>query len=140
MKKGFFLTVLTAVLLSLPIAAEESSSSNTSPYSYENIPIYQVQDGPDFYLVIYAKYGAGAGKVTIPKSWAKADKDTAAKLKFRQLPGNMNPYMTVIKKDGSFYKVYITVSLNRSNSVWGKVPNGAKADDANKTTLEDIQL
>jgi len=141
MKRNFFFTVFLVWLFSTPVFAQESgkTAKYTSPFFYENVPVYQILNAPEAYVVIYAKYGAGVGKTVIPKSWTKGNITNPAKLVFRQLPPTLNPYMTVIKKDGEFYKVYLTVPLSRLNSVWGEVPSGTKLEGADKTTL-DLQL
>jgi hypothetical protein len=143
MKKGFFITAfITIVLFATPVFGQDGNltEKNTSPFTYANIPIYQILDAPDAYIILYAKYGKDTGQTAIPKSWAKAGNDNPAKLVFRKLPPTLNPYMTIIRKDGVFYKVYLTLPLERSNSIWGHAPNGIKIDNPDKANLDDLQL
>ena len=135
------LLVLFAILTAFSVAAfaeEEKSSDGWSPLSYVNIPVLKVLEGTEGYVVIYQKNHTGVGNTVIPKAWAKGDVENPKKLKFRKLkPGLLKPYMTVVKKDGEFHRVILTLPMNKSHEVWGSTRN---IEGADKDTLEELAL
>ena len=50
----------------------------------------------------------------------------------------MNSYMTVIKRDGSFERVLLTLPVSRAAPVWGVADSTVKVDDADKDSLEIV--
>ena len=133
-KRLLLLAVLTFGLL-LPVLAQEKVSESTthvwdhgdniSSISYRNARIYKILDSKDAYIVLYEKGSTQVGTTIIPKSWAK---DQPRALLFRNKPAELDPYMTVMYQNGEFYKIWITVSPNRLNSVWGVANSGTKVD------------
>lgn len=107
-----------------------------SKLSYHNVIVYKVLDQKDAYIVMYAKGHRDVGTVTVPKKWY----DTKpSKLSFRALPKGMSPYMTVIKKEGTFDRVILTLPVDHSiSTVWGIADPGTVVDDADKETLEMV--
>lgn len=142
--KKLLMILTAAVCLTAAAAAQSSSGSkpiwdhgdNVSKMSYQNVDIYRVLDGRDAYVVLYACPGLKIGKCVIPKSWAKQQNGTARKLEFRKKPAGLNPYMTVIKEDGNFLKVWLTVPPSKLDSVWGFLPAGTKIEGTDAETLE----
>ena len=94
---------------------------NVSNLSYRVVPVFKIYDQPDAYVILYEMQGAKVGQTVIPKSWTH---ETPRRLEFRRLPAGVTTYLTVIYKDGEFYKAILTAPTDRGNSVWGVVPNG----------------
>lgn len=134
--------ILAVLLLALSVVvssfAEDTKpiwdkGDNVSDISYTNVRIYKVLDQLDSYIVLYEKGGVGIGQAVLPKKWFK---ESPRKLEFRTKPGNLNPYMTVIKKGGEFYKVWLTVPINRNNSAWGIAKSGTTVNGTDAETLD----
>lgn len=139
--KRFIASLLVSFVIVLSSVAQENQNSkpiwdhgdNVSSITYQNVQVYKIYDAKDAYVVVYAKSGIKVGQVSIPKDWAKT---TPRKLEIRNKPVKLSPYMTVIKQNGEFLKVWLTVPLNKLDSMWGVLPNGAQLDDLNKESLE----
>lgn len=139
--KRFITALLVSFVIVLSSVAQENQNSkpiwdhgdNVSDITYQNVQIYKIYDSKDAYVVLYAKGGINVGQVTIPKSWAKT---MPRKLEFRNKPVKLSPYMTVIKQNGEFLKVWLTIPSNRLDSIWGVLPNGAQISDVDKESLE----
>ncbi len=142
--KKLLIILAAAVCLSVSVSAEESSSStpiwnhgdNVSKITYQNVQVMRILNGRDAYVVLYARPGIKMGKCVIPKSWAKATKDSPRKLVFRKKPAGLDSYMTVIKEDGEFKKVWLTLPPNKIDSIWGHIPAGVKIEGTDAETLE----
>lgn len=138
--KKILLALALTFCISLPFFAQDSNSSkaiwdhgdNVSPLTYQNVEIYRVMDAKDAYVVLYAKGGVHVGQVTLPKAWIK---ETPKKLVIREKAKKVSPYMTVIKKDGEFLKVYLNISTDKRDPIWGVMPNGASIEGSDATTL-----
>ena len=97
-----------------------------------------VQTGKEAFVVLYQKGKYGVGNTTLPKKWAQGTKEEGPKLRMRVLPGGkLKPYLTVVKNDGEFKYVILTMPLKKSNSAWGVVENGVQLD-TEKDTLESL--
>ena len=140
--KKILAAALLAVLLVLPTFAEDSAEKtkpiwdhgdNVSELSYQNVKIYRILDQKDSYVVLYAKNGVGIGQAVVPKKWFK---ESPRKLSFRTKPSTISPYMTVIKKNGEFYKVWLTLPLSRNDSTWGVVEDGVTVNGTDAESLE----
>ncbi|MCQ2573553.1 MAG: hypothetical protein MJ182_06635 [Treponema sp.] len=117
----------------------DGSTSEWSTFSYESIPILKIMESKEGYVVIYQKYKYGVGSTVIPKSWARGNPDNPRKLKFRKLDaGIVKPYMTVVKKEGNFHRVILTIPMNKSDAIWGSVRQISEGLD--KENLDDIVL
>jgi hypothetical protein len=134
-----------ALVAVLPVVSQEEEKSsaqvwdhgdNVSSLTYQNVRIYRIYDQKDSYVVLYEKQGLAIGTAVLPKKWVKAEEGEARKLYFRNLPKGLNPYMTVIKQDGSFLKVWMTVPNNRFNTVWAIYPRGKSVDGSDADSLE----
>ena len=106
--------------------------------SYRNVQIYKVLDHKDAFIVMYAKGHRNVGTVTLPKKWYSSASRADTKLSMRPLPRGMNPYMTVIYRDGEFERVLLTLPVSRATSIWGVADSTVKIDDADKDTLEIV--
>ena len=131
MKKILFALVLAAGLF-VPAVSQDSSAKpiwdhgdNVSDLTYQNYVVSRVYDSIDAYTVLYQKAGYEIGKVSIPKSWVKLGKNH--KLYFRNKVKTLDNMMTVYYKGGEFYKVILTLPMNRAESVWAVAPNGYDA-------------
>ena len=84
---------------------------------------------------MYAKHGKDMGQVMIPKSWMY---ENPRKLTYRELPKGLNPYMSVVEKDGEFHKVVLNLPPVRSpDSTWTVAkPYTDVGDAASAETLE----
>ncbi len=143
--KKILTALLLAACLAVPVIAQETSSDtsettkaiwdhgdNVSPLSYYKVPIYQIWDQKDAYVVFYQKQDLKVGTITVPKTWANKE---SRKLQFRNRPKQETSTLTVYYKDGEFHKVVLTVSPSRQDSVWSTAPNGTKID-ANVETID----
>ena len=97
LKKGIVLSIFCFVLTLSASAQEYEGGHTTANITYYNAPIYKILDSRSSYVVLYGKYGAKIGTVTIPKKWAKWQKDTPRKLTIRKCPNKINPYITIVK-------------------------------------------
>jgi hypothetical protein len=107
--------------------------------SYVNVPIYKILESKDAYVIVYGKNHTGYGSTVIPKKWAAGNSGNPRKLKFRIVEGKLQPFMTVVTKDGNFLRVILNTPVSKSNSVWG-ITNDTKAIDTEKESLEDLEL
>lgn len=120
-------------------AQEQGETSQSNKYdgnlTYRNVVVYKVFDHKDVVIVIYAKHGKNMGQVMIPKTWSH---ENPRKLVYRILPKGLNPYMTVISKDGEFYKVLLTLhSVTNPDSTWAVANRHLDVGEAaNAETLE----
>ena len=76
----------------------------------------------------------------IPKKWARGNPDEPRKLKFRAVRTANNAYLTVVKKDGEFMKVVLSVPMSKSNSIWGLADYHKDIEGSDKDTLEELEL
>lgn len=145
MKKLFAVLALSFAMI-LPALAQESESKekttpvwdhgdNKSPLTYQNVRFYRIYDQKDAYVVLYEKQGVKIGTAVLPKKWI-SNKEGPRKLIFREAPKGLAPYMTIIKNEGEFSKVWVTVPSNRFNNVWGIAPYGMKVEGTDADTLE----
>ena len=134
------LTALTAASAKA-VAYNETSEDNWTSISYVNVPIYKILDSKDAYVVIYAKNKIGVGQTVIPKAWAHGNPENPRKLKIRDTrTGKLKSFLTVVKKDGEFHHVVLTVPANRQNSVWGVISYRQSVEGTDKETLEELEL
>lgn len=141
MKKLFLVLILISSVFAGLFAAESGSTNKDgwSSISYENIPVLKVMESRDGYVIIYQKNKVGVGSTVIPKSWARGTPENPKKLKLRKLsPGLIKPFMTIIKKEGSFHRVYLTLPMDKKDAVWGSVKEIKEGLD--KENLDDVTL
>lgn len=119
---------------------EERDESKWSSLSYVNVPVLKVLEGVDAYVVVYQKNKTGVGNVIIPKKWASGNPEEPRKLKFRDSKNNKNAFMTVVKKEGEFHRVILTVPMNKRMSIWGNTASKKPIEGADKDTLEELEL
>lgn len=136
----FIVAAMLARTFAVPVAYNESSEENWSSISYRNVPILKILDSKDGYVVLYQKGKIGTGRTVIPKSWNRGNPENPRKLKVRFLPGGkLKSFMTVVKKDGEFHHVVLTVPENRNDSVWGVISYRQSVEGTDKETLEDLE-
>ncbi|MBQ4377795.1 MAG: hypothetical protein II821_01155 [Treponema sp.] len=142
MKKLFILSALICAGVLFSASAKEKPEYKyeyqEAKVSYHNVQIYKVLDHKDAYIVMYAKGHRDVGTVTLPKKWYSSAMRVDSKLTFRPLPKGMNPYMTVISRDGAFERVLLTIPTSRLSPIWGIADGSQTVSDADKDTL-DIQ-
>lgn len=140
MKKSFILSALILVGILFSAAAKDTADYKypyqESEVTYRNVLVYKVLDHKDAYIVMYAKGHRDVATVTIPKKWYSSAINVNTKLSFRALPKGMDPYMTVISRNGSFERVLLTLPTSRAASVWGVADSSYVVNDADKETLE----
>lgn len=137
------LIAITAIvsISAKPVAYNESSEDNWSSISYTNVPILKILDSREAYVVIFQKNKIGVGQTVIPKKWSRGDVDNPRKLKIRSLGhGKLKSFLTVVKKDGEFHHVVLTVPTNRQDAVWGVISYKNSVPDTDKETLEELDL
>lgn len=122
------------------VSSPEKTDSKWSSISYVNVPILKIMEGKDGYVIIYQKNKTGIGNVVIPKKWAKGDTKNPRKLKFRKVTNNVNSFMTVVKKDGEFLRVILSVPMSKQVSIWGLADTRQGLEGADKDTLEDLEF
>ncbi len=138
--KKILCALFAAFMICTAVTAEqERDPSKWASITYVDVPVYKILESKDAYVVIYGKNRTGTGSTTIPKKWAKGNSENPRKLKFRSVGGKLQPFMTVVTKDGSFIRVILSVPTSKSNSVWG-VADNSKVADADKDTLEALEL
>ena len=149
MKKILLILALFTVFSGLLVAAEKSNDSGSSfektegkwsDLSYVNVPILKILEGKNAYSIIYQKNHVGVGSVVIPKAWAKGSPDSPRKLKFRKVRSGYNSFMTVIKDDGEFKRVILSVPMNKSYSIWGVADYRKEMAGEDKETLEELEF
>ena len=89
---------------------------------------------------MYQKNKIGIGKTVIPKKWAKGNTENPRKLKFRNTTLANGAYMSVVKKDGEFHRVILTLPMNKQNSIWGVADYHKEIEGSDKDTLEELDL
>ena len=149
MKKILLVLALFTVFSGLLFAAENTKDSGTSfertegkwsDISYVNVPILKILEGKNAYSIIYQKNQVGVGSVVIPKAWAKGSTDSPRKLKFRKVRSGYNSFMTVIKDEGEFKRVILSVPMNKSDSIWGVADYRKTMEGEDKETLEELEF
>lgn len=125
--KKLLAAVLLALCFTLPLLAQESEKTkpiwdhgdNVSELTINYVRIYKILDQKDAYVILYEKSsGYKAGRTVVPKKWYN---ERPCKLEFSNLAKGLSPYMTVIRRNGTFEKVIICVPPSRRESVWGVV-------------------
>ena len=149
MKKTLLILALFTVFSGLLFAAEKTNDSGTSfektegkwsNLSYVNVPILKILEGKNAYSIIYQKNQVGVGSVVIPKAWVKSSSDSPRKLKFRKVRSGYNSFITVIKDDGEFKRVILSVPMNKSDSIWGVADYRKTMEGEDKETLEELEF
>ena len=146
MKKIFMIFTLAAIFFfsafaqNTPVPLPEKTEGMWSNMSYENIPILKIMEGRDGYVVIYQKNKVGVANTVIPKKWAQGTPEAPRKLKFRNSKNSREAFMTVIKKNGEFSRVVLTVPYSKRNSIWGLADYRIQMDGTDKETLEELDL
>ena len=149
MKKTLLILALFTVFSGLLFAAEKTNDSGTSfektegkwsNLYYVNVPILKILEGKNAYYIIYQKNQVGVGSVVIPKAWVKSSPDSPRKLKFRKVRSGYNSFMTVIKDDGEFKRVILSVPMNKSDSIWGVADYRKTMEGEDKETLEELEF
>ena len=146
MKKIFMIFTLAAIFTisafaqNTPVPLPEKTEGMWSNMSYENIPILKIMEGRDGYVVIYQKNKVGVANTVIPKKWAQGTPEAPRKLKFRNSKNSREAFMTVIKKNGEFSRVVLTVPYSKRNSIWGLADYRIQMDGTDKETLEELDL
>ncbi|MBP3709474.1 MAG: hypothetical protein J6I73_03590 [Treponema sp.] len=143
MKKIICIIFTVIAFCSALTAAEqpqrERDERKWSSLTYYNVPLYKILQTKDAYFVIYGKHKVGTGSTVIPKNWARGDPETPRKLKFRSVKGTLQPFMTVVKKDGEFFRVILNVPPSTNTQFWG-IGDANKITDVDKDTLEELEL
>lgn len=149
MKKILLILALFTVFSGLLVAAEKSNDSGSSfektegkwsDLSYVNVPVLKILEGKNAYSIIYQKNHVGVGSVVIPKAWAKGSPDSPRKLKFRKVRSGYNSFMTVVKDEGEFKRVILSVPMNKSDSIWGVADYRKTMEGEDKETLEELEF
>ena len=145
MKKIFIIALLASFFTCAAFAETQDLSnpkdeSKWSDMTYVTAPVMKILESKDCYVVIYQKKYAGTATVTIPKSWNNYKKDTARKLKFRNIKNPNQSFITVIKKGGEFHHVILSCPMQKNNSLWGIIANNLEVEGADKETLEELDI
>ena len=142
--KKFLLALAVAASLVIPAIAEEAKQSeprvwdhgdNISKLTYQNVRFHKIYDTKDAYVILYEKQGIKIGTAVIPKKWSQ-NTEGPRKLLFRNATAKIGPYMTILKENGEFLKVLVTVPVDRFNPVWAMAPADMKIEGADADKLE----
>ena len=110
------MTVQTAILI-------ETLTELGADVRWVSCNIFSTQDNAAAAIVVGKK-----GTVENPK-----------KLKFRKLQtGLTKPFMTIVKKEGEFHRVILTLPMNKNDSIWGSVRQIGEGLD--RTNMDDVVL
>ena len=123
-----------------PVPTPERHDGMWSDMSYQVAPVLKILEGRDGYVVIYQKNKIGAASTVIPKKWAKGTPEAPRKLKFRNTKNPNDAFMTVIKKNGEFSRVVLTIPMSKQNSIWGVADYHASMEGTDKETLEELDM
>lgn len=139
------LAVFAAIALFVSVAAfsqeHEKTDGKWSNFNYYNVPILKIMEAREGFMIIYQKNGIGTGTTVIPKKWAKGNEENPRKLKMRSTSGTVQPYMSVVSKDGEFHRVILTVPVSKRHPVWGVLEyNSTNMEGVDKETLEELPL
>ncbi|MCM1321978.1 MAG: hypothetical protein NC041_08375 [Bacteroides sp.] len=129
--KKLFIAVIICVCMMYSAAAQEQSEEKSSA-TYVNVPVYKVFDHKDAYVVMYAK-GSNVGQTYLPKEWFQQSGHKKGSV--RALAKNISQYMTIVYKDGEFFRVILNMPVSRHDSAWGVYP--ANVDVASKIENRD---
>ncbi|WP_407400935.1 hypothetical protein [Treponema sp.] len=142
--KKLLLALAFAAAMVFSASAEESKEStprvwdhgdNISSITYQNVRFYKIYDAADAYVILYEKQGVKIGTAVLPKKWVK-NTEGHRKLLFRNAPAKIGSYLTIIKKDGEFQKVLVTVPSNRWNPIWAMAPRNMEINGTDADSLE----
>ena len=125
MKKFCLIAILLLVCVSFAFTEKKFDPGTTS---YVNVPILKIYDHPEYYIITYRKNGLDLGQTSVPKEWFRQG-SPERKGKFRSIIGNVNPYITLWFSNGEFFSIYVNVSSNRADNVWGVAYGTQKAPD-----------
>ncbi len=133
MKKTVLLLVLGCLLFglaaSLPLVAEESE------FYYVNVQILKIFPYRLGYYVIYRRAGLKTGEAYIPQEWFDR-RDNRAVLNLTEQ--NINPYLTIMFKNGEFDHVRVVAMKDINHPSWGTISPGAPIED--KFKIEKLAL
>ncbi len=142
MKKICLILALACVTLFPSVAQDNTAKKaawdhgdNVSSLTYQTVSVYKIYDTKDAYVVLYEMQGLKMGQAVLPKKWTE-NTNNARKMLFRDSPKGLNPYMTVIKQDGNFLKVWLTIPSDRKHAVWGVYPSGTPVEGTDAESLE----
>ncbi len=143
MKKVLLALMLVAGMV-IPALAQDKAAEkpiwdrgdNVSDMTYQTVVVDRVYDSIDSYIVFYQKQGYELGKVAIPKSWANLG--TNHKLFFRNKVKTLSNSMTVFYKNNEFYKVVLTLPVDKADHVWAVAPNDVVSGVSQDATTLDI--
>ena len=136
--KKIFLTTFLFLMVSLFATAQEQQQ--TAEVSYVNIPVYKVYEHEDVYQVMYLRSGAHfLSKMMIPKTWFKPESQKKGVV--RNLGKNLEPYVTIVYRNGEFSNVILNMPPSRRHSVWSFLPPGTViADDIKNAETLSFKL
>lgn len=140
--KRFLMVLVLASIFSMAAIAQshERTEGKWTDISYVNVPVLKVLEGKDAYAVIYQKNKVGVGSTVIPKAWAHGTPDAPRKLKFRNVKTSIGAYMTVVKDNGEFKRVILSIPMNKMNTIWGVADTRGSMQGSDKESLEDLAL
>lgn len=146
MKKFLMILAIASLFAGFLFAEGENKTKNEknekkwTSMSYVNVPVVKILEAKEGYVVIYEKNKTGIGNTVIPKKWIKGSEKEPRKLKFRNVRTVNGAYMTVIKDEGNFKRVILSIPMNKSSGLWGVVDNGKNIEGTDKDTLEELEL
>lgn len=133
MKKTVLL--LLAFLLAFGVFAAIPAAADESEFYYVNVQILKIFPHQLGYYVIYRRAGLKTGEYYIPKAWLDR-KDGRAVLNLTD--ADINPYLSVVLKNGEFNSVRIIAPKDTLAPVWGQLDKGI--DLSEKFKVEKLPL
>ncbi len=133
MKKAILL--VTAFVLVFGVFAAVPASAAESDLYYVNVQILKIFSHKLGYYVIYRRAGLKAGEAYIPHGWFDR-RDSRAILNLTN--ENINPYMTIMMKNGEFDHVRVVAKKDTRHVTWGTISEAAIP--AEKFNVEKLNL
>ena len=108
---AFFAIFATNIFAQNSNITPEKDESKWSDMTYVTVPVLKILEAREAYVVIYQKNKIGTASIVIPKRWAKGTADSPRKLKTRFVRHTQDSYMTVVKKNGEFARVILSLKI-----------------------------
>lgn len=137
MKKAILVClILSTLALSVFAQTQNSDNAENDTFTYRTASILKVLNHQDAYVVLYSKGSIGTGQIVIPKKWFTLEAGKKAVL--RDLPKTLNPFMTVMYRNGEFDYIILTMPSSYSASCWGVLP--PETDISSKLDIETLDI
>lgn len=135
MKKSMLLSLAFILVFGLFAAIPAASEAKQSEYYYVNVKILKIFPCKLGYYVIYRRAGLQTGEFYIPQKWLDRRDSRAV---FNLTNQNVDPYLSIMMKNGEFDHVRIVASKDITHPTWGQINQGEVPAD--KFNVEKLAL